>query len=118
MRFNSKLGIFLCVAIVISIALHIADLALGELSILSERTIKTNRYYEKTNEIERSFNTTYNLMKEDEKETEHDHSYDNDTTNSQTEFTCAPWIPIENRKIVMMSCLKRFVTWDLVNRVF
>ena len=121
---NSNFSLIVCSAIAIFIASswYITDILYDVDSSSSERSTNFDKYYEKTNEFESSLpleevehDSGDDLIKNDigEKQQYHDSSdAKDDDTNSPSEFTCAPWIPIENRKILMVSALKRFVTWE------
>ena len=78
------------------------EIALLQSQLLG-RAAKTSTYYEKAQE--EMIDITPLLLPIN-------HTSKDDKTTNQTEFSCAPWIPTEKRKIVMVSFLKRFVTWE------
>ena len=110
-----RLPLLLCTSVVVGTYCCLIGVFDKHISLKTDRIIKSDRYYAKTNKIERSH--TLVGAEQDigstiviEAHTSND-VHDNDA-NRQTEFNCAQWIPIEKRKIVMTSALNRFVTWE------
>ena len=108
---KSKLVFILFVAIVASIP-WIASNVLDVETLFqeTEKHVKLDSYYDKTVDVELSLHDGKESMQEKElhvKNLEKD-----DDEKHQKDFTCAPWIPIEKRKIIMLSFQSRFVTWD------